>query len=245
MTEVLLSVRGLGHSFADRTVLEDLDFDLARGERLAILGPSGCGKTTLLKLIAGLLPVTQGTIRLEGLPPKAGRGSAMIFQTPRLLPWRRAAANVGLVLAHLPKTERAARVAELLDRLGLGDRADSWPEELSGGMQQRLALARALAMDMPLLLLDEPFAALDPLGRERMQDALIDQMAGRAFIVVTHSVDEALTLGDRIVLMGPRPGRILKIMSPTLSGKGGVRRRDPAFYTHLAALSDALRASAG
>lgn len=239
----MLRVRDLGHAFGADDVLDGVTFDLNAGERLVVLDPSGCGKTTLLSLIAGILPVQRGTVTLSGKPPAPGRGSAVIFQTPRLLPWRRAAGNVAIALGHLPRAERVAAVAGLLEQVGLGQAGDMWPATMSGGMQQRLALARALALKAPLLLLDEPFANLDPLAREGLQDLLVDQV-GSAFILVTHSVEEALVLGDRILLMQSGPGRIGAVLTPALSGKGGARRRDPAFWPMLAEVSDRLREAA-
>ncbi|NDV98781.1 ABC transporter ATP-binding protein [Salipiger sp. PrR002] len=243
MSAPLLSLRGLGHAHGDGPVLTDLTFEVGAGERLVILGPSGCGKTTLLRIMAGLLPIGEGQVLQDGRPPVAGRGAALIFQNSRLLPWRRVRENVELVLAGRPKAERRERAADLLQRLGLGARLEDWPGALSGGQKQRLALARALAMDVPLLLLDEPFANLDPLAREQMQEELLRQtgLEGRAFVLVTHSVDEALALGDRILLMKPRPGRLLREVTPDLPGIGMERRRAPGFYTALAELSDELR----
>lgn len=246
MSAPLLSLDGLVHAFDGRPVLGGVTFALNKGERLAVLGPSGCGKTTLLRLIAGLIPVQQGGITLDGKGPRAGRNSAVIFQSPRLLPWRRVEDNIAIVLSDLPAPARTARVRELLARLGLSTRACDWPDDLSGGQRQRLALARALAMNVPLLLMDEPFANLDPLAREQMQDVVLQQTAatGSALIAVTHSVDEALILGDRILLMQAQPGRICQTFVPGLAGDGSIRRKDPTFYSTLAAISDALRAAA-
>ena len=246
MNAPLLRLRDLGHDFGGPPVLHGLSFDLQPGERLAILGPSGCGKTTLLRLVAGLLRPAAGEITLAGAAPRPGQGAALIFQTPRLLPWRRVSENVELVLSEPSRAERRATAQSLLDQLGLGARARDWPSELSGGQAQRLALARALAMQVPLLLLDEPFANLDPLAREQMQEVLLQQTRreGRAFIVVTHSVDEALALGDRILLMNPQPGRIRREIRPKLPGIGLERRRAGGFYPMLAKLTEELRQSA-
>lgn len=165
----------------------------------------------------------------------------MVFQSPRLLPWRRARQNVELVLRHLPRAERRSRAVHFLNLLGLEDAHHLWPQQLSGGMQQRLALTRALAMDAPLLLLDEPFANLDPLAREEMQEALIAHTQQRTTILATHSVDEALAVGDRVILLHRRPGRIANVFSPELTGRGTARRQDPRFYTQLQMLSQNLR----
>ncbi|MGY9049861.1 hypothetical protein P775_00925 [Puniceibacterium antarcticum] len=246
MSERLVTLSGLGHSIEGQKVLDSISFSLDRGEHVAILGPSGCGKTTLLRLIAGLVPIQQGQIEMQGQVPRAGRDNVVIFQTPRLLPWRTVYDNIAIALGQLPPAERRQRVSGLLARLGLSSRGDTWPEQLSGGMRQRLALARALAMKVPLLLLDEPFANLDPLAREQMQEELLSQAdaEGRAFITVTHSVDEALALGDRILLMQAKPGRILREFTPGLPGRGGARRKAADFYPTLARISDALRAAA-
>tara|TARA_R110000868_G_scaffold221493_1_gene473092 strand:+ start:11294 stop:12040 length:747 start_codon:yes stop_codon:yes gene_type:complete len=246
LNDILLSVSGLGHGFDARPALQDVSFALNRGERVAILGPSGCGKTTLLRLIAGLIPVQTGQITLLGANPAPGTNSAVIFQSPRLLPWRRVEENISIVLAHLPRSARAARVAALLARMGIAERAGDWPDDLSGGQRQRLALARALAMQAPLLLLDEPFANLDPLAREQMQDVVLAQASeeGSALIAVTHSVDEALILGDRILLMQAQPGRIWQEFLPELPSQGSARRKDAAFYPTLATISEALHRAA-
>jgi NitT/TauT family transport system ATP-binding protein len=224
----MLRVRGLGHGFDGREILHDIALDLPPGQISVLLGPSGCGKTTLLRLVAGLLPVQSGAVLVDDAPPRPGRTTAMLFQDSRLLPWRRAGRNLELLLGYLPRSQRRAKALELLERVGLRDHAAAWPEELSGGQQQRLALARLLATRAPLLLMDEPFASLDALAREQMQAQtrrLIDEERHRALLFVTHSVDEALAIGDEILLMAAAPGRI----SLRITG-WPERSTDPAGY---------------
>ena len=188
-----------------REVLRDLTVDLAAGEIVAVVGPSGCGKSTLLRLIAGLDAPTGGSIVIDGAPVRdTDERTAVAFQEPRLLPWRTLAQNVelGLPRDH-PRRERAERVAELLSLVGLGHAADQRPREVSGGMAQRASLARALARNPEVLLLDEPFGALDALTRLRMQDLLLDIHAAEptTVLLVTHDVEEALYLADRVLLL--------------------------------------------
>lgn len=190
--------------------LKDVSLSVARQEFVVLLGPSGCGKTTLLRLIAGLIAPDSGKVLVDGDVPVPGRTAAIMFQSFRLLPWKTAAQNVAFALAGLSPQDRRARVDEYLRLVGLERFAGSFPAALSGGMRQRLALARALACEPSILLMDEPFASLDAQSRELMQAELMRLTAGRpcTVVFVTHSVDEALLLGDRIVLMSPRPGQI-------------------------------------
>jgi NitT/TauT family transport system ATP-binding protein len=195
-----------GHGRRTTTALENVSLDIAKGEFLCILGASGCGKSTLLSLVAGLDTVTSGSIRIaDGRP-------AVMFQEPALLPWLTVRRNVELPMRlHKLDTERRNQtVNRLLAMVGLIDFADHRPHQLSGGMRQRCALARALAQDSELLLMDEPFAALDALTRDQLHDDLnrIWQETGKTIIFVTHNVREAVRLGDRVVLMTPRPGRV-------------------------------------
>jgi NitT/TauT family transport system ATP-binding protein len=193
-------------------VLEGLDLVARPGEFLCLLGPTGAGKTTLLRLLTGLLEPTAGHLRVGGSPPRAGRVKAgVVFQQNALLPWRRLLANVTfpLEMRRVPRREREARAAALLAEVGLADRGRAFPCELSGGMQQRGAIARALAQDTKLLLLDEPFGALDDQSRLQLQQVLlrIRREKGLTVLFITHNIEEALILGDRIAVLGR--GRIL------------------------------------
>jgi len=191
--------------------LEAFTLTVALGEIVAVVGGSGCGKSTLLRLASGLDAPTEGTIILDGDAIKAPHEKiGIVFQEPRLLPWLSVAGNVGFGLEQRPRIERGTRVAAQLDRVGLIDKATVWPRELSGGQAQRVALARALVMRPEVLLLDEPFSALDAFTRVDLQDHLLDLWADQkpTLLVVTHDVDEAIVLADRVVVMRPRPGRL-------------------------------------
>jgi sulfonate transport system ATP-binding protein len=192
--------------------LDDVSLDVAPGEIVAVVGGSGCGKSTLLRILSGLDRPTQGAVTFDGTAidgPRAAIG--IVFQEPRLLPWLSVERNVGFGLADRPTPERNGRVAAQLARVGLGEKARMWPRELSGGQTQRVSLARALIMRPRVLLLDEPFSALDAFTRADLQDHLLDLWAdGKpTLVVVTHDVEEAVVLADRIVVMRPRPGRVL------------------------------------
>src|SRR5947199_3913066 len=184
--------------------------EIRQGEIVAIIGGSGCGKSTLLRAIAGLDRASSGTVALDNeaiASPHAKIG--IIFQEPRLLPWLSVADNVGFGLAGLPAAERREKVARALARVGLADKAEVWPRELSGGQAQRVAIARALVPQPEVLLLDEPFSALDAFTRRDLQDHLLDLWADTrpTLVLVTHDVDEAVVLADRVIVMRPRPGR--------------------------------------
>ncbi|MFZ0129450.1 MAG: ABC transporter ATP-binding protein [Candidatus Dormiibacterota bacterium] len=198
-----------GHGKRAMTALENVSLEVARGEFVCVLGASGCGKSTLLSLIAGLDKVTGGSIDIaDGRP-------AVMFQEPALLPWLTVRRNVELPmrLHNVDEDQRNQTVNRLLAMVGLIDFADHRPHQLSGGMRQRCALARALAQDSELLLMDEPFAALDALTRDSLHDDLnrIWQETGKTILFVTHNVREAVRLGDRVVLMTPRPGRVAQM----------------------------------
>ena len=202
-------LRGLGRSFDGRTVLRDVDIHITPGEVVAILGTSGCGKSTLLRAVGGLDAGHTGEVLIDGAGVRTyDERTAVGFQEPRLLPWRSVERNVALGLPRsVSKAEGRHRVDELLELVGLADRAHLRPREISGGMAQRAALARALARRPGVLLLDEPFGALDALTRLKMQDLLLDIHAqtGTTVLLVTHDVDEALQLADRILLLGADP----------------------------------------
>ena len=201
--------------------LVDIDVDVAQGEFVAIVGASGCGKSTLLRLISGLAAPTSGRVSLNGhIVTEPDPGAGIVFQTPVLLPWRSVRRNVELPLDILPEARSTprGRVDELLDLVGLRGFADRRPRELSGGMQQRVALCRALVHDPPLLLMDEPFGALDALTREQMNLELqkIWMETGKTVLLITHSITEAVMLADRVVVMTPRPGRTKEIVPVNL-----------------------------
>jgi sulfonate transport system ATP-binding protein len=191
-------------------VIRDVTLKVAPGEIVAILGPSGCGKSTLLRIVGGLDTPTSGTVRIAGTPVSGiDPRCAVAFQEPRLLPWRTLATNVSLGLpAGTSSRAGTERVTELLALVGLSGFAEHRPREVSGGMAQRTSLARALARDPGVLLLDEPFASLDALTRLRMQDLLLDVHAAAptTVLLVTHDVDEALHIADRVIVLGPEPG---------------------------------------
>src|SRR5262249_38359814 len=193
--------------------LRDVSLQIMPGEFVCLVGPSGCGKTTLLRLMHGLLEPDSGEVLIDGdRKSEPGPHAGFVFQSFRLLPWRTVLDNVEfpLQIQAMPRTKRLARARQYLSLVGLEDFEHSYPHELSGGMQQRVGLARALALEPQILLMDEPFAALDAQTREFMQMELgrIWEHLGVAVVFVTHSLDEALYLADRVVLMGPRPGTI-------------------------------------
>lgn len=195
-------------------VLEDISFEVPSGSVGAVVGPNGSGKSTLLRLIAGLLPADRGAITIDGRPVgDADQRVGLVFQEPRLLPWRRVIDNVAfpLELVGVSTAERRDRARSLLDLVGVATFADAYPQQLSGGMRQRVAIARALARDPEVLLLDEPFSALDALTRERFDMELLDlwQRIGATVVVVTHSIPESVFLGDEVVVLSPRPGRVI------------------------------------
>lgn len=192
--------------------LERASLSFARGDFICIVGPSGCGKTTMLQTLAGFLPPSSGVVKVDGqvvTGPGAERG--VVFQQPALFPWLTVAANAGFGPRMTGAARRDARVEHWLRTTGLWEFRNRYPYELSGGMQQRLAIARALCNDPKLLLMDEPFGALDALTRERMQEELhaVWRRTGMTVVFITHSVEEAVYLGTEVVVMSPRPGRIV------------------------------------
>ncbi|MFJ8044103.1 ABC transporter ATP-binding protein [Kitasatospora sp. NPDC096147] len=201
-----------GPAKAPVTALEGVTLTVAEGEFVVLVGPSGCGKTTLLRVVAGFEHPTDGTAEVLGAVPSPGRGTGLVFQQPRLFPWRTVGGNLAFALARqgLARTERPARIMELLTLVGLPgfERRRTW--ELSGGQQQRVAIARALAGTPRLLLLDEPFAALDAITRERLQEELrtLADVTGTTVVFVTHSAEEAVLLGSRVLVMAAEPGRV-------------------------------------
>ncbi|MFE1663764.1 ABC transporter ATP-binding protein [Microbacterium sp. P02] len=249
-----VTVEGLDKVFDTRTgpvhALQAIDLTVSAGEFVSLIGPSGCGKSTLMRLIADLDQPTAGSVRVFGKTADRARRDqdyGIAFQQAGLLPWRTVAGNVGLPL-QLHGTDaaaRRARIAELLEMVGLSDFADRYPDQLSGGMQQRVAIARALAERPSLLLMDEPFGALDEMTRERMQTELVRICAetGAAVVFVTHSIPEAVFLSDRVVVMSPRPGRIQQIVPMSLeqtAARTDELREDASFFEMVTAVREAL-----
>ena len=226
-------VRGLSKVFANGVkALADISLDVQGGEFLSVLGPSGCGKSTLLRLIAGLAEPTEGTIEWVD---EAGRGDlGFVFQEPTLMPWATALSNVALPLKlrGMARSEREARAAEALHHVGLKGFERVWPRELSGGMKMRVSLARALALGPRLLLMDEPFAALDEITRHRLNDDLLElwQRTGLTVVFVTHSVFESVFLSQRIVVKAARPGRVSAELTVTAPHPRNAAFRTSAEY---------------
>lgn len=216
----MLEAEGLSVAFgAQREVLRDLSFKVDEHEFVCLVGPSGCGKTTLLRALAGLTPSTRGNIRFKDhLVNGPQTGLAIVFQDygRALLPWRSVAGNVALALEArgIAKTEHRARIEPLLRKLNLADHADKFPAQLSGGMQQRLQIARCLAQEPQVLLMDEPFGSLDAITRQELQDevARLAREERRTVVFVTHDLEEAIYLGDRVIALAANPGRIAEIV---------------------------------
>jgi NitT/TauT family transport system ATP-binding protein len=211
-------VRGEGGGTPQRlSALEDITLDVRSGEFLALVGPSGCGKSTLLDLLGGLAAPTSGRILLDGRPiTEPARDRGIVFQQYALFPWRTAVQNVefGLDIAGLKAKPRRERARHYLELVGLAGFADRYPHELSGGMKQRVAIARSLAYDPEVLLMDEPFAALDAQTRETLQGELLRiwRTTGKTIVFITHGIDEAVVLGQRVAIMTSRPGRIKQVI---------------------------------
>jgi len=246
-----IAVRAVGRTFQNPDgplpVLDGVSFDVPERSIVALIGPNGCGKSTLLRVVAGLLPADSGMVEIDGEPvvgpdPRIG----LIFQEPRLLPWRDARSNIGypLELAGWGRDRQDARIDDLLGLVGLRDFAASRPHELSGGMRQRIAIARTLALGPSVLLLDEPFSALDALTRDRFNAELVRlwQRTSTTILVVTHSITEAVFLADRVVVLSARPGRVVAEVPVELerSRRGaqsdvlGLSRTAAAIREHLA-----------
>jgi sulfonate transport system ATP-binding protein len=210
----MLTIDHVGKTYPNGVhALEDINLTVGPGEIVAIVGGSGCGKSTLLRAISGLDTPSTGRVLLDGeAVTQPHEKIGMIFQEPRLLPWLTVADNVAFGIEHRPRRQRQARAAGALVRVGLAEKASAWPRELSGGQAQRVAIARALVPQPEVLLLDEPFSALDAFTRVDLQDHLLDLWADLkpTLILVTHDVDEAIVLADRIFVMRPRPGRIFE-----------------------------------
>jgi NitT/TauT family transport system ATP-binding protein len=235
-----LTVASLWKGYDAQPVLEGVDLEAPAGSLTAVLGLSGCGKTTLLRVLQGLTKATRGRILVGGKPvtgPGTDRG--FVFQQDALYPWRSVLRNVGfgLELQGIPKAQARARALAMIDLVGLNGFESHYPHELSGGMRQRVNLARALAIAPAILLMDEPFAALDALTRETMQHELlrIAAAAGTTVIFITHQIDESVFLGDRVAVFATRPGRLQEIIPVDLPRPRppGVKQ-SPAFQSHVA-----------
>jgi len=229
------------------TALEDLTLEVAAGELVTVVGPSGCGKSTLLDLVAGLSAPSAGRILLDGTPitgPGLDRG--IVFQQYALLPWRTAQGNVelGLEGRGIRKAERRRIAREHLDLVGLAGFEQRYPHELSGGMKQRVAIARSLAFDPEVLLMDEPFAALDAQTREGLQDELLRiwRATGKTIVFITHGIEEAVYLGQRVVVLTPRPGRVAAVVDVDLGDRTAAHdvQADPRFVAYRHQVWDAL-----
>jgi len=221
--------------------LREVNLSVARGEFVSFIGPSGCGKTTFLRCVAALEQPTGGVLEINGMEPDAARRArayGYVFQAAGLYPWRTIAGNVRLPLEIMgyPRAEQEARVARVLELVDLAGFAGKFPWQLSGGMQQRASIARALAFDADLLLMDEPFGALDEIVRDRLNEALLQlwQRTGKTILFVTHSIPEAVYLSTRIVVMSPRPGRITDVIESTLPRERPLEIRDSRAFLDIA-----------
>jgi len=230
--------------------VDGVTFDIADGEFVAIVGPSGCGKTTFLNAVDGLLPLTSGTLTLNGKQiDRPGHDRAMVFQQPSLLPWRTVLGNVmyGVEMLRIPKDEALTRAKRFVELVGLGGFVESYPLELSGGMQQRANLARALAVDPEVLLLDEPFAALDAQTRETMQQELLRiwNETRKTAVFITHDIVEAVYLADRVVVFTARPGRVKEIVTIDIPRPRDLRvKRHPRFVEIETRIWESIREEA-
>ena len=252
-SNVVVSVSGVGKTFESsggRTIaLEDIDLAIAPGEFVSLIGPSGCGKSTLLRLIGDLTGPTVGSVTVNGKPARQARldrDYGIVFQAPVLFDWRTVQANVALPLEvkGLARGDREQRVKATLDLVELGDFARHYPYQLSGGMQQRVSIARALALEPSILLMDEPFGALDEMTRERMNSEVqrIWQQTGTTVVFVTHSIPEAVFLSSRVVVMSPRPGRIVRVIDIDLPRPRTDDTRESArYFTLITEVRETLR----
>ena len=215
-----VSVKGIYKNYGDVEALRDMSLDFPKGQLTSLLGPSGCGKTTLLKIIAGLLAPNQGEVYVNGqIVTEPGPDRAFVFQDFALMPWASVLRNVafGLELRKVPKSEREDIARKYIKDVGLDGFENSFPHELSGGMRQRVGLARALSVDSPVLLMDEPFSAVDEQTRRKFQEDLLQLVKeeSKTFIFVTHSIEEAVYVSDQVAILLPRPSRVSEIIKPS------------------------------
>lgn len=226
MGDIMVEVKGIGKTYPGGTeALRNMNAGFLRGRLTTLIGPSGCGKTTLLKIIAGLLKPTEGDVMIEGKKVDGpGPDRAFVFQDFALLPWATTLRNVafGLELRKVPKEDRYKVAQKYIDQVGLSGFEKNYPHELSGGMQQRVGLARALAVDAPILLMDEPFASVDEQTRRKFQEDLLELLAGerKTVLFVTHSIEEAVYVSDRILLLSSRPGRLMEVFDTGIKQGG-------------------------
>jgi NitT/TauT family transport system ATP-binding protein len=257
MTAPAVRVAGVDKVFGSGSgaveALRDIAIDVAPGEFVSLIGPSGCGKSTLLRLVGDLLTPSRGSVEVNAKPAHQARldhDYAMVFQQATLLEWRTVMRNVELPLeiTGVSKEDRRRKAAELLALVKLGEFASHRPWQLSGGMQQRVAIARALVLDPSLLLMDEPFGALDEMTREAMQMELmrIWEQTAKTVIFVTHSIPEAVFLSTRVIVMSPRPGRIAEVIDIDLPlPRQFDTREDPRFFNKITEVREALRRGEG
>jgi NitT/TauT family transport system ATP-binding protein len=253
-TPAVVSASKLGLTFQTNDgpvkALSDVTLDIAKGEFVSFIGPSGCGKTTFLRVIADLEKPTEGSILVNGMTPEQARqrrAYGYVFQAAALLPWRTIERNVGLPLEvmGLPPAQQKERIRRTMELVNLAGFEKKYPWQLSGGMQQRASIARALAFDADLLLMDEPFGALDEIVRDHLNEQLLDLWArtNKTICFVTHSIPEAVYLSTRIVVMSPRPGRVTDVIQSTLPAKRPLDIREtPEFLAIAARVRDGLRA---
>ena len=254
----IVRLKGVDKVFATRdgartVALKGIDLDIAPGEFVSLIGPSGCGKSTLLRIIGDLVQASAGEVIVNGKPAERARldrDYGMVFQAPVLFDWRSVEDNVKLPLEILgkPKDWRAQRAKEMLDLVDLGEFTRHMPYQLSGGMQQRVAIARALSFEPRILLMDEPFGALDEMTRERLNDEVLRiwEQTGTTIVFVTHSIPEAVYLSSRVVVMSPRPGRITKIVDIGLPRpRTDEARESEAYFALITEVREALRAGGG
>lgn len=234
--ESAVSARNISKNYGDVEALRNMSLEFPRGQLTSLLGPSGCGKTTLLKIIAGLLKPTSGEVEVNGKKVTGpGPDRAFVFQDFALLPWATVLRNVafGLEMRGVAASEREARAEKYIKEVGLAGFENAYPHELSGGMRQRVGLARALAVDAEVLLMDEPFSAVDEQTRRKFQEDLLQlvQNENKTFIFVTHSIEEAVYVSDQIAILLPRPSRVSEIIRPSSFRNKGVDniRRDPEY----------------
>ena len=254
--QVLMTLHDIGLTYDEgekgegTAALVGVDLTIYKGDFICVLGPSGCGKSTLLNIMAGLLPATTGEIEMEGVPVEGVDWKrAVVFQQPTLYPWLSVAKNIafGPEVRGIEKAEIEQRVSAILDKVGLTDFADVKPYELSGGMRQRVSLARALVNDPHMILLDEPFGALDAFTRVNMQDLVrkIWKEMGTTIFLITHDVDEALMLGTRVMAMSARPGRIIREHQVDFTLQVADSEEDVRYSAEYVALRKDLLAAVG